>query len=401
MGKVIKVFCAVLCFVIMAGMILFTTDMVYQSRIAGRYYDEIGDVYGETLKNQGLSLQKESVSRQDNLLVFGSSELGSKTSPFYVVDFFSGKKDGFQVNLIGRGYSQSIIHAINIGALGQNLKDKKIIFIMSPQWFSESGLRPAEFNMNFSELQFYTFMFNKDMDSSIKLDVAKRVRKLSGADNEFSPVKIYCDLYTSNNILADTVLAVLMPYYKFMYYLLTIKDKIRTYDYLKKYSGKTQVLEASSTSFDWEAEKSKAVDKGREEASSNEFLIENSYYDKYIKDNLKGYKGSYKNSSYLKSPEYEDFKIFLDICKSLEVKPLIISVPVHGKWYDYCGFSKEDREGYYNRVREMVASYGFQMADFSGHEYDDYFLKDIMHLGWKGWVYVNEAIDKFYNEYTQ
>lgn len=31
-------------------------------------------------------------------------------------------------------------------------------------------------------------------------------------------------------------------------------------------------------------------------------------------------------------------------------------------------------------------------------EYEDYFLKDVMHLGWKGWVYVDEAIDKYYKE---
>ncbi|MHA4074727.1 D-alanyl-lipoteichoic acid biosynthesis protein DltD, partial [Bacillus cereus] len=27
---------------------------------------------------------------------------------------------------------------------------------------------------------------------------------------------------------------------------------------------------------------------------------------------------------------------------------------------------------------------------------DKYFLKDHMHLGWKGWVYIDEAIQQFY-----
>ncbi|MED0819055.1 D-alanyl-lipoteichoic acid biosynthesis protein DltD, partial [Bacillus paranthracis] len=30
------------------------------------------------------------------------------------------------------------------------------------------------------------------------------------------------------------------------------------------------------------------------------------------------------------------------------------------------------------------------------HEYDKYFLKDTIHIGWKGWVYFDEEIQKFY-----
>lgn len=401
MGKIGKLLSAVLGFVITAAIFLYAVDMMYQKRVEGSYYDEIGDIYGSALKNQGLALQRESASRGDNLLIFGSSELGSIQKPFYPVDFFAGKKDGFQVNLIGRGYSQSIIHAVNIGALGAELKNKKIVFIISPQWFSESGLRPGEFNMNFSELQFYTFMFSNELDKDIKIDAANRMKKLAGTNNEFSHIKIYCDLYAGDNILGTASLMLLMPYYKFKYYLLSIKDKIKTGDLLKLYSGKTEIIKPSEASFDWEDEKRKAVEKGRQEANNNEYLIENGYYDMYIKKDFKAYKGSFKNASYLKSPEYDDFKILLETCKNLGVKPLIISVPVHGKWYDYCEFSKKDREEYYKKINEIVASYGFDVADFSGHEYDNYFLKDIMHLGWKGWVYVDEAIDRFYHKNTQ
>ncbi|MBQ8338212.1 MAG: hypothetical protein IJY33_03625, partial [Oscillospiraceae bacterium] len=36
----------------------------------------------------------------------------------------------------------------------------------------------------------------------------------------------------------------------------------------------------------------------------------------------------------------------------------------------------------------------------SGYEYEEYFLCDTMHLGWKGWLKVNEEIDKFYHEFN-
>ncbi|MBJ8128279.1 D-alanyl-lipoteichoic acid biosynthesis protein DltD, partial [Bacillus cereus] len=81
------------------------------------------------------------------------------------------------------------------------------------------------------------------------------------------------------------------------------------------------------------------------------------------------------------SPEYEDLQIVLDLLKQSGAKPLFISVPVKGPWYDYAGFPKERREAYYKKVHEQIEKAGYPIADFSNHEYDKYFLKDHMHLG--------------------
>ncbi len=50
------------------------------------------------------------------------------------------------------------------------------------------------------------------------------------------------------------------------------------------------------------------------------------------------------------------------------------------------------------KVREQVEKAGYPVVDFSGHEYDKYFLKDTIHLGWKGWIYFDEAVQNFYTE---
>ena len=50
---------------------------------------------------------------------------------------------------------------------------------------------------------------------------------------------------------------------------------------------------------------------------------------------------------------------------------------------------------YYERIRQVAAQHGAKLADFSGHEYDPYFLYDVMHLGWKGWLHVNRACIDF------
>lgn len=88
----------------------------------------------------------------------------------------------------------------------------------------------------------------------------------------------------------------------------------------------------------------------------------------------------------------------MDVCRETDITPLIVSIPVNGRWYDWTGFPKEDREGYYKNIREICQEYQVELADFSDKEYEPYFLKDIMHLGWKGWVYLDEAVYEFYKK---
>ena len=63
------------------------------------------------------------------------------------------------------------------------------------------------------------------------------------------------------------------------------------------------------------------------------------------------------NGSYSSSPEYDDLRCFLDVCKDLGIRPLIVMLPVNGYWYDYTGFPKEAREDYYNKVRSVAGEY--------------------------------------------
>lgn len=398
MKKAIVLFCGVLLFSFIVGFFLNTIKVTYEGKIGNKYYDEIGNEFDNVDKYQGLLLQERSLIKEDNLLIFGSSELGSLVESFHPSYFFEGKRDGFQVNLIGRGHTQSIIHSVNFGALGSKIKGKKVVFILSPQWFSEIGLEYKGFGVNFSKYQFYSLMFDESIDKAIKIRMAKRVGKLAGEAGELGDIKTFCDLYSGDNIISNIALTLLMPYYKFDNYLLSINDLIKTDKVFSSYEGRMENLTSNNTIFNWDEKKKEAIEAGKKEANNNEFLIENGYYDTYIKANLSNLKNSYKDLSFSASPEYDDLKLFLDMCKSLDVKPMVVSIPVNGKWYDYCGFDKEDREDYYKRINQMVSSYGFEIADFSGHEYEDYFLKDIMHLGWKGWVYVDEAIVKYYHE---
>ncbi|MFB2351348.1 D-alanyl-lipoteichoic acid biosynthesis protein DltD, partial [Priestia megaterium] len=86
-------------------------------------------------------------------------------------------------------------------------------------------------------------------------------------------------------------------------------------------------------------------------------------------------KGKNKGKSYAVSPEYGDFEMMLDILKAAGAEPMFVTIPVNGKWYDYTGFPKKGRTDYYKKVNKQIRAKGFQVADFSGHEYDPYFMK--------------------------
>jgi len=384
--------------IVLSIICILVIDSTYSKSVAKNYFGKVGDII-TVEKNQGLVLNQEAIKTKDNVFIFGSSELSGGGHPFHPSEFFNNKKYGFQVNLVGRGYCQSIIHTLNFGALGSQLKDQKVVFIISPQWFAPAGLTSADFIMNFSELQFYKFMSNNKIPKNVKENVANRINQLAGNDKDLNPIKKYCSLYNNNSIFAKTELAVLKPYYAAEEYKLSLKDKVVSSKVLlsKEKNKDAELASKNSTNIDWQNEKNKAEQYAKDKANNNDFMIENSYYDKYIKDKVNGCKGNYySGASYLKSPEYEDLRLLLEVCKGLEIKPLFVSVPVHGKWYDYAGFDKQDRLQYYSNIKELINSYKYELADLSQYEYEDYFLKDVMHLGWKGWVYVDEAIYKYY-----
>ncbi|MEH7749561.1 D-alanyl-lipoteichoic acid biosynthesis protein DltD, partial [Neobacillus drentensis] len=129
--------------------------------------------------------------------------------------------------------------------------------------------------------------------------------------------------------------------------------------------------------------------------TTNPFYVNDLYYKAMLQpklDKLHGYK---KGASYATSKQYQDLQLVLDVLKEAGAKPLFVSVPVNGYWSDYTGFPAKGRTDYYVKVKKQVEKNGFPVLDLSSHEYDKYFFKDTIHLGYKGWVSVDKGILQF------
>ena len=167
------------------------------------------------------------------------------------------------------------------------------------------------------------------------------------------------------------------------------------YKYLKIHNSDISKDPEEGFKFDVVDELSKAEKDGEENSTNNIYGIHNDYYDKYIKDHMGELKSSEIEKDYLESPEYEDLKMFIKIAKELNVDVAIVNVPLNGLWIEYTGFKRENIDKFNQKIKEICDVEGVKYIDFSQNIDEKYFLKDIMHLGWKGWVRLIDEVIKF------
>ena len=83
----------------------------------------------------------------------------------------------------------------------------------------------------------------------------------------------------------------------------------------------------------------------------------------------------------------------------LGARPLVMSQPIPGKYYDYIGISHDARLQYYSKLRALAGQYGVPVVDFENHDDDQYFVTDPnSHLSRKGWAYYDQALDAFFHD---
>lgn len=345
----------------------------------------------------------------DVITVYGSSELRTTDIPTHPSNFFEGENlRAFKVNLVGRGSCQSLIHALSIAACGDTLAGKKVVLITSPQSFVEGGIAPDMFKANFSEQQYLALMSDESIPEEMKQRFSARVDELldeyaaaTGKKRENTAASMLAASVVDGN---EAMRALIAPYTAASEWLLDTKDSASAKRMIDETLEEQPFISfegwngQSLASIDWEAETEKAVAEAQAATDNNEFGILNDYYTTYIGRKLAQQKDKDADLSYSQSKEYDDLRLLLDVCKLKGIRPMFVHVPLHGEWSDYTGFTAERRAEYYENVRSIVAEYdNVTLLDLTGYEYEEYFLCDIMHLGWKGWLEVDKALVEYYN----
>ena len=370
-------------------------EAYFISQNGNTYFDSIGDEYEGNGRIKPLELVKLSFSRKDNLLVFGSCEMGKED----VNSAFLNKNNGFQVNKIGMNGANTIMNVMSLGAIDEDISGKKIVYLSSASFFRKTGITLDRFDWNFSERKFYAFMFNKNLSHSLKKRLAKRVFVLSKS-KKFLLVNFYARIFSSENKMSSVLSKLAYPIYYLRYKALIVRDEYAVYQKLNEYrqKGIPEVIQPVSKKHDWEKEKLITLEKEKKNSHNEFHVLDDFYMERVLNNQLERFKFDLSADS----PEREDFLIFLEVCKELKVVPLIVNLPHHGKIADHFDLkyqigNRKQRIELNKWIKETVESYNFELADFSVHEYTDYFNSRYTTTGSYGLVYVNEAISKFYN----
>lgn len=340
---------------------------------------------------EGMAIQTKMLEDNKYLPIYGSSEL-SRMDYFHPSNYFKVNNEGFTPFLVGRAYAESMFHFLNFAVQKNELKNKKIVFILSPQWFTQTGEDETQFDANFSVLKAYQLALYPTIHNNLMVMASKR-------------------MLDYRIVRKDPILTTLFESYADKKQSGMLKSKIATIigkgylQLLKRRDLLTSIIDDKKTKLhvspkvtkgdNWNKLDKNAGMIGKQVATDNPFYIKNSYYNSMIKAKIKKLKGYKRNNSYEISPEYQDFQMMLDVLKEAGAKPLFVSVPVNGYWYDYTGFPKKGRTVYYEKIKKQIEKEGYPVLDLSQHEYDKYFLTDTMHLGYKGWVAMDKGISEF------
>ena len=318
-------------------------------------------------------------AHDDTYYLFGSSELATmpdmvSTAPNNVLRAYDC---GYQFTFNGYAYDQSLWMAIAAGAHEQAMPNRKLGLIVSLQWFTDGGQEPGIFKMRFSYPLYDAFCANPSISDETKRYVARRLHE-EGVDQALVDAgvgKLPQDFL--NNAVFDAM------------------GDIKLRQALRDVRPEGSFPRQGTEPPDFEVLRERALIEAAAACSNNDFGVYNEYWDEYMAPNLESRAGEMAGETLTDTPEYDDLRCFMDVCRECGIEPYIIIMPTNGKWYDHAGLSPEVRAGCYERIRTMCSEAGVECLDLSPYEYEPYYLRDIMHFGWLGWLDVEQGFMQF------
>ncbi|MCF0134762.1 MAG: D-alanyl-lipoteichoic acid biosynthesis protein DltD [Blautia sp.] len=349
--------------------------------------------------------------------VFGSSEFQhGRDTIYHPQNVFAG--NDFQPMLIGAGYYQCLSHAETLASMEEGMSLRKAVLILSPQWFRKTGVVDLAYASRFSETHYAAAIGNPRLSDDTKEYISKRTQKLLKVDpktqekaREYDAVLWKKTAEKIQNYKVNAWLKFLNEKERFeitrlcMQYGLSggaaKEDVLQTGEAVMQEQDSESADEVAlqeNAEPDWEALQQQAEQEGDVE-NQNPFYIDQDAYER-VEPLLPEKKDMNSDAvkGYQVSPEYDDLECFLQVCKELEIEPMLVILPVNGYYYDFTGFPKSARQAYYQNIRDVAAKFGVKTLDLADQEYTKYFFEDRVHLGKKGWLMVNEGIYSFYRE---
>ena len=344
-----------------------------------------------SLKNQGLAFQRAAARAAHVVPLYGSSELTAVRVPERAHIFFRTAPTGFQVSPVGAGGSNSLIILQKIGALGSDLRGKKVAISLSPGWLlSGSPGWLQGYKGNFSLMAASEMVFGTALDFDLKRDIASRMLKCPNTLRNSPFLEFALKRLASGRWLDRVVFCVLWPVGKAETTILELQDHFAASNYIRHKIKPAAPFHPEIP--DWSkliasAGGTKAADTDKTAKVSS--LGEGKAVDRHDV--------AFRNDMNA-SPGWIELELLLRTLARVHASPLLLCMPIAGDLYDRNGVSRSAREDYYIKLRALVQRYHFRLVEFEGHDEDPAFLYlHKSHLTAKGWIYYDRALDDFFH----
>jgi D-alanine transfer protein len=342
------------------------------------------------LKNQGLAFQRAAARAPDVLLIYGSSEL-MKPVPDKSGEFFRTAPTGFQVSPVGKPGTTVMIILQKLGALGPDLHGKKIAISLSPGWFFTQVVSPHFYEGSFSMLAASEMVFGSALDLELKHDIALRMLQFPNTFVKSPLLELALGRLASGTWMDRVVFYALWPMGKTQNTVLDLQDHFEALVHILR-EAKPAAPRRPDT-LDWPKLIAEASQGGAgDEEKDDEALGP-------ADEALRAAGGDPAFLARMEAArEWIDFELLLRTLAQIHARPLLLSMPINGPFYDNTGVSRSAGKAYYNKLRALAQRYNFPLLAFEEHDGDPAFLiGEHYHLSAKGWMFYNRSLDDFFH----
>jgi len=342
------------------------------------------------LKNQGLVFQRAAAHSPNVLPIYGSSELLRPAAPERGNIFFRTAPTGFQLSPVGSGGANPLIMLQKVGALGSALRNKRLAFSLSPGWFCTAKPGTQGYKGNFSPMAATEMVFGTALDFRLKRDIAARMLQFPETLEKRPFLEFALRRLASGHLLDRVVFCALWPAGRIQTALYELEDHWAAAHHIRRGTKPPPRLQEETV--DWpqfiaKASKAKPADAG--------MIQQPSRFDRTINQGSRDVRFL---SGVKSSPAWIDLDLLLRCLATVHARPLILSMPLGGHFYDHAGVSRSARDEFYRKLPALVEQYHFPVVEFQEHDEDPAFLiRQEPHLTAKGWAYYDRALDDFFH----
>lgn len=342
---------------------------------------------GQRMKDQAL--------RQNYVPFMGSSEL-SRMDAFHPSVLAAKYHRDYQPFLLGAPGTQSLTHYLDDQSWIRQYRGKKVVFIISLQWFTPKGVNHGAFQYFYSPLQAIQFLQHANPRSLADRYAAKRFLKLSPAKAHSNIREGLLDIAAGQS-LGKGLTARLQVHETILRNEDSLFSRFTVGNHYARIQRGMRELPAHATAQQLDT---LATEAGAKATTNNHFGIDNRFFSQRLGGNkLAKMRGRQAKFDYRHSPEYGDFQLLLNQFAQNHIQVQFIIPPINQKWAKYTHLSQPMVATATHKIRHQLTSQGFNhVLDLTQAGNQPYFMQDTIHLGWRGWVAVDKVVKPFLTE---